>query len=66
MYSMEIKKMTIEKICKKDNTLQRKLLCGEISEAEFNYRKQQVHDEYIIATGEEAIIKKLLKKHGSV
>ena len=55
---------TTTESCKIDNRLQRKLLRGEISEAEFNYRKQQSHDEYIIASNEEQLLKNLLKKHG--
>ena len=58
--------MNINESCKEDNRLQRKLLRKEISEAEFNYRKQQVHDEYIIATGEKQILERLLKKHGGM
>jgi len=55
---------TIYKACKKDNRLQRKLLRGEISEAEFNFRKQKVHAEYIV--GEKEILSKILKKYGGV
>jgi len=53
-------------ICEKDNRLQRKLLSGEISEAEFNFRKQQIHDKYIIAAGEKQILKNILKKYGGI
>jgi len=51
-------------ICKEDNRLQRKLLRGEISEAEFNFRKQKVHAEYIV--GEKEILNKILKKYGGI
>ena len=63
---MEMKNMDEKELCNKDNTLQRKLLKGEISEAEFNFRKQQVHDEYIIASDEEQVLKNILKKHGGM
>lgn len=59
-----IKYNKVRNTCKKDNRLQRKLLKGEISEAEFNYRKQQVHDEYIIAAGEKEKLELILKKCG--
>jgi len=51
-------------ICKEDNRLQRKLLRGEISKAEFNFRKQKIHAEYIM--GEKEILNKILKKYGGI
>lgn len=56
--------MNDREICYLDNRLQRKLLRGEISEAEFNFRKTKLHKDYVIATGETEILNKILKKHG--
>ena len=65
--SKEIWKMnkTVKKICDADNRLQRKLLNGTITEAEFNFRKQKIHKDYVVATSEEELLNKLLKQHGS-
>ena len=56
----------VEKYCKADNRLQRKLLNGEITEAEFRFKieNSKIHKDYIIATNEEKFLKKLIKKHG--
>ena len=56
----------VKKYCKADNQLQRKLLKGEITEAEFRFKieNSKIHKDYIIASGEEKLLKELLKKHG--
>ena len=56
----------VKEICNKDNRLQRKLLRGEISQAEFNFRKIKLHKDYIVATGENKLLDKIIKKHGGV
>ena len=58
--------MDNKEICNLDNRLQRKLLRGEISEAEFNFRKIKLHKDYVITTGETEILNKILKKHGGI
>ena len=56
------KEEIMKNTCKHDNALQRKLLKGEISEAEFNYRKKVYHEEY--ARNESEVLNKILKKYG--
>jgi len=56
--------MDNKEACKQDNALQRKLLRGEISEAEFNYRKKVYHEAY--TRNESEILNKILKKYGGM
>ena len=51
-------------ICKEDNRLQRKLLRGEMSKEEFDFRKIKLHKDYSMVIGEKELIEKILKKHG--
>ena len=54
----------IKDICNKDNILQRKLKAKEISKSEYNYKIDKIHQKYIIATSENELLRKLLRKHG--
>ena len=58
--------MDIKEICNKDNRLQIKLLNGEISLDEFNFRKMKIHREYNIAINENKLLNDLIKKHGGI
>ena len=56
----------VKDICKADNRLQRKLIHGEISKAEFDFRKTKIHKEYIAITNEEKLLNDLIRKHGGI
>ena len=54
----------IKDICNKDNILQDKLKHKEISQSEYNYKISKIHKNYTIATKENELLRKLLRKHG--
>ena len=59
-------KTSLKKICSRDNSLQKKVIHRQISEAEFRTRVKNIHKEYSEAINEAELLKKLICKHKPV
>ena len=53
----------VKEICNRDNSLQRKVIHRQITEAEFRDKVKSIHKDYSKAINEKDLLKKLVKKH---